>query len=387
MIAASVGAAVLMAAAAEQAAEVKSGMESNMPAITNKATRLQLELVKTEPVPVIRVNHPDAKDIPAGFEAGTTVKVTIDGKSAYHMVSTTMETVDIRWANMRTEHWISEDGTTWRRHKILFRPGKNPETGMWELTGSPFFFFDEKADRWFVYFNFMAFAQRRSWGTPCLLRRAGAKTKGVAGINGEFEYPGEIVAPSGIAHPTDAEASSISPPFQAADGKWYAFLGGGPKPLNAESGKWWVLIVKAKGPEGPFTYMPEHAPERFMDPTGFVENPMITKIKGPVTGKEYWTVIFDFLKPEVTTGKNSQIGFNCSEDGLTWPVGNAQIIDMDKGLPAGTNAWWRCIRVPHQLADEGNGLYTCFFSAYDITGQFQSIGKATFRVKEIVERP
>ena len=383
MMAALVGMAVLMAAVAAPAADVKSGKENNKPATTNKATRLQLELVQTEPVPVIGVNHPDARDIPAGFEAGTTVKVTIDGKSAYHMVSTTMETFGAtRWADMRTEHWTSDDGNTWRRHRVLFRPGKNPETGMWELTGSPFFFFDELANRWFVYFNFMAYDCRRSWGTPCLLRRAGAKTKGLAGINGDFDYPGEIVAPSGIAHPTDAAASSISPPFKAADGKWYAFLGGGPKPFNAQSGRWWVLIVKAKGPEGPFIYMPEHAPERFMEPTGFVENPLVTRIKGPVTGKEYWTIIFDFLQPEVTTGKNSQLGFSCSEDGLTWPVGNAQIVDMDKGLPAGTTPWWRCIRVPHQLIDEGNGLYTCFFSAYDKTGQFQSIGKATFRVKE-----
>ncbi len=358
----------------------------DQPVTAKKAMRLQLELVNTEPVPVIGVNHPDAKDIPAGFEAGTTVKVTIDGKSAYHMVSTTMETFGTtRWANMRTEHWISEDGNTWRRHRILFYPGKNPETGMWELTGSPFFFFDEKAYRWFVYFNFMAYDRVRSWNTPTLLRRASAKTKGMAGINGEFDYPGEIVAPSGIAHPTDAAASSISPPFQAADGKWYAFLGGGPKPFNDKSGRWWVLIVKAKGPEGPFIYVPEHAPELFMDPTGFVENPMITMIRGPVTGNEYWTVIFDFLKPEVTTGNNSQIGFSCSTDGLTWPLENAQIIDMDKGLPAGTTPWWRAIRVPHQLINEGNGLFTCFFSAYDKQGEFESIGKATFRVKEIVE--
>jgi hypothetical protein len=258
---------------------------------------------------------------------------------------------------MRTEHWISEDGNKWSRHKILFRPGRNPETGMWELTGSPFFFFDEKADRWVVYFNFMAYDRIRSWTTPTLLRRAGAKVRGMDGINGEFEYPGEIVAPSGIAHPTDAAASSISPPFQAADGKWYAFLGGGPKPFNAASGRWWVLIVKAKGPEGPFIYMPEHAPEPFMDQTGFVENPLIAKIKGPVTGKEYWTVIFDFLKPEVETKQNSQIGFSCSEDGLKWPVGNAQLIDLEKGLPAGTNAWWRAIRVPHQLIAEGNLLF------------------------------
>lgn len=371
-------------AAAEKSDDSRQGKIDQQPAAAISTTRLQLELVKTEPVPIIGIQHPDAKDIPAGFEAGTTVKVTMDGKSAYHMVSTTMETIDQRWANMRAEHWVSEDGETWRRHMVLFRPGKNPETGMWELTGSPFFFFDEKADRWFVYFNFIAYDRRRSWNTPTLLRRAGAKIKGVAGINGEFDYPGEIVAPSGIAHPTDAAASSISPPFQAADGKWYAFLGGGPKPFNATSGKWWVLIVKAKGPEGPFVYMPEHAPEPLMDPTGFVENPLITKINGPVTGKEYWTMIFNFLKPEVTTQKNSQLGFSCSEDGLTWPVGNAQIIDMEKGLPAGTSEWWRCIRVPHQLADEGNGHYTCFFSAYDKEGKFQSIGKATFRVKEIV---
>jgi len=375
-----------LVAAAGQPADSKPGKADNPPATTNKAARLCLELVKTEAVPVIGVNHPDAKDIPAGFEAGTTVKVMIKGKTAYHMVSTTMETFGpTRWTYMRAEHWISNDGTNWSRHKILFRPGRNPETGMWELTGSPFFFFDEKADRWFVYFNFMAYDRIRPWNTPTLLRRAGAKTRGLAGINGDFEYPGEIVAPSGIAHPTDAAASSISPPFQAADGKWYAFLGGGPKPFNAKSGKWWVLIVKAKGPEGPFIYLPEHAPETFMEPAGFVENPLMTKIKGPVTGKEYWTIIFDFLQPEVTTKQNSQIGFSCSDDGLKWPTGNAQLIDLEKGLPAGSNAWWRCIRVPHQLADEGNGLYTCFFSAYDNQGEFESIGKATFRVKEVVE--
>ena len=356
-------------------------------ATTKKATLLRLELVKTEPVPVIGPLNPDAKDIPGGFEAGTTVKVTINGNSAYHMVTTTMETSGaMRWANMRTEHWISEDGLHWRRHMVLFRPGINPVTGLWELTGSPFFFFDKKADRWFVYFNFMAFYDRQSWGTPCLLRRAGAKTKGLAGINGEFDYPGEVVAPSGIAYPTDAEASSISPPFQAADGKWYAFLGGGMKPLSNKSGKWWVSIVKAKGPEGPFIFMPKHAPEPMMDPTGFVENPLITKIKGPVTGKEYWAVVFDFLKSEVETGHNSQIGFSYSEDGLHWPVANAQIIDLAQGLPSGATGWWRAIRVPHQLIDEGHGIYTCFFSAYDKQGKFEGIGKATFRVKEIVEK-
>jgi hypothetical protein len=288
------------------------------------------------------------------------------------------------WSHMRTEHWISDDGSTWRRHKVLCYPRKHPETGLWELTASPFFFFDEQAQRWFVYFNYLALDRVRSWCTPTLLRRAGAVTGGLAGINGDFDFPGEIVAPSGVAHPTDAEASSISPPFKAADGQWYAFLGGGPKPFNATSGRWWVLIVKAKGPQGPFIYLPEHAPERFMEPTGFVENPLLTKIKGPVTGKDYWTIIFDYLKPEVTTQRNSLVGFSCSDDGLTWPVAHAQTLDLSAGLPPGTTPWWRAVRVPHQLADEGHGVYTCFFSAYHRSSPFESIGKATFKVEEVV---
>ncbi len=165
--------------AAEKAFDAIPGKAGPLPASAGGTTTLRLELVRTEPIPVIGIQHPDAKDIPAGFEAGTTVKVTIQGKSAYHMVTTTMETVGAtRWANMRTEHWISEDGSNWRRHKILFRPGKNPETGMWELTGSPFFFFDEQEDRWFIYFNFMAYDRRRCWNTPTLLRRAGPESGG-----------------------------------------------------------------------------------------------------------------------------------------------------------------------------------------------------------------
>jgi hypothetical protein len=348
-------------------------------------TSLALELLTTEPMPVIDSLNPDALEIPGGFEAGSSLKLTIDGETAYYMISSTMETTGVnRWDHMRVEIWISNDGSNWRRHRTLFKPRIDPETGLWQLTGSPFLFFDESEDRWFVYFNYMAFSGIKPWNTPCLLRRAGAQERGMEGIRGEFEFPGEIVAPSGIAHPTDAEASSISPPFKAADGKWYAFLGGGPEPFNASSGRWWVLIVKAASPKGPFTFIPEFAPVPFMDPTGFVENPLPMKFIGPKTGKEYWAIIFNYLKGEVTTGKNSEIGFSFSFDGLTWPEENVQIIDLREGLPNAREEWWRAIRVPHQLTDEGNSIYTCFFSAYDKDGEFEGIGKATFRLREII---
>jgi hypothetical protein len=351
----------------------------------NIRSKLSLELIRTEPVPVIDSLNPDAREIPGGFEAGSTIKLTLNGNTSYFMISTTMETTGVnRWDHMRAELWISKDGDDWKRHRTLFHPHFDSETGLWLLTGSPFLFFDESEDRWYIYFNYMAFNGIRNWDTPCLLRRAGAIENGIGGITGEFEFPGEIVAPSAIAYPTDAEASSISPPFKAADGNWYAFLGGGPKPFNSTSGRWWVLIVKAPSPKGPFQYIPEFAPVPIMNPTGYVENPLPMKLTGPETGKEYWAIIFNNLEGEVTVGENSKIGFSSSSDGLTWSEQNVQIIDLREGLPDDRQEWWRAVRVPHQLVDEGNGIYTCFFSAYDKQGEFEGIGKATFRLREIV---
>jgi hypothetical protein len=352
-------------------------------ALLNQKTKLYLELIKTESFPVIDSLNPDSKDIPGGFEAGSTVKLTINGQTAYHMISTTMETVGKkRWDHMRIEHWISKDGFLWSRKSALIYPHFDPETGLWILTGSPFPWFDNIDNKWYIYFNYMAFNGIKSWNTPCLLRRAAARIVGIEGINGDFEFPGDIVAPSGVAYPTDAEASSISPPFKALDNRWYAFLGGGPKPLNDTSGKWWVTLVKADAPKGPFKNQPRYAPVPIMNPTGYVENPLPVILKGPKTGKIYWTIIFDYLKSEVTTGCNSEIGFSFSLDGLNWPTENVQIIDLSKGLAGNYLPWWRAVRVPHQLIDEGNGIFTSYFSAYDKSSQFEGIGRATFRIVE-----
>ena len=212
----------------------------------------------------------------------------------------------------------------------------------------------------------MALNGVRNWNVPTLLRRAGSLKKGMEGINADFEFPGEIVAPSGYAHPTDAFASSISTPYKAADGRWYAFLGGGPKPLDAKSGNWYVSLVTGPGPQGPFRFMPEHSPERIMDSTGYVENPIPMKIRGPKTGKEYWAIIFDYLKSEVTTGVSTEIGFSSSPDGINWPLKNAQVIDVRDGFARGVKSWVKRIRTPHQLIDEGDGTYTCFFTAYQV---------------------
>jgi hypothetical protein len=345
-------------------------------------SRLRLQVLSTYPSPVIDSAHADAKDIPGGFECGSTVKVSINGKMEYHLFASVMEgTYRTVWTYNRLEHWVSADGIHWNRKKVLFRPHHDPETSLWLITASHLPYFDTLQNRWYVYFNYLALNGERNWNVPTLLRRAGSLTKGMEGINGDFEFPGEIVAPSGYAHPTDAFSSSISTPYKAADGKWYAFLGGGPKPLDEKSGNWWVCLVTGPGPQGPFRYMPDHAPEKIMDSTGYTENPIPMKIRGPRTGKDYWAIIFDYLKPEVTVGTSTVIGFSCSPDGTHWPLENAQVVDLNDGFAPGTKSWIKRVRTPHQLIDEGDGTYTCFFTAYQYDG-FESVGMVKFRVTE-----
>ena len=49
-----------------------------------ETSRLRLKVVTTLPQPVIGRNTPGTEMIPGGFEGGSSVKVTIDGKSQYH---------------------------------------------------------------------------------------------------------------------------------------------------------------------------------------------------------------------------------------------------------------------------------------------------------------
>ena len=349
----------------------------------NQHTLLRLELIRTHPYPVIDSTHPDALDIRGGFETGNSMKLPINGETAYHMITTTMETTgEIRWNYQRMEHWTSKDGLNWQRHNVIFHPQYDPETGLWLLTSSQFPYFDEGEDRWYIYHNSLALDTISNWAPPCLLKRVGAVNRGYDGINGAFDFPGEIVAPGGYAYPTNAFSSSISTPFQSSDNQWLAFLGGGPVPLDRQSGRWWVCLVTAPGPGGPYKRIPELAPVPVMDPTGYVENPLPMKLHGPETGREYWAIMFNYLKPEVTTGKNTEIGFSFSTDGVNWPEEHAQIIDVSSGLPPGTTPWWSLIRTPHQLIDEGDGTYTCFFTAYDSTNSFESVGLMKFILVE-----
>jgi hypothetical protein len=105
------------------------------------------------------------------------------------------------------------------------------------------------------------------------------------------------------------------------------------------------------------------------------------KLRGPVTGRDYWAIIFDYLRPEFTEGKNSQIGFSCSYDGLNWPEEHGQIVNINAGLAPGEQGWWRIIRTPHQLIDEGDGTYTRFITGL-YRNDFFAVGMAKLKLAE-----
>ena len=99
---------------------------------TNSSPRLKLVVVKTLPDPVISSKTPGAEEIPGGFEGGNTVKVTIRGKSEYHLVAHSYERLD--WSHCRLAPWVSSDGLHWRHGQGLVRPYTDQATGLARTT-------------------------------------------------------------------------------------------------------------------------------------------------------------------------------------------------------------------------------------------------------------
>ena len=353
---------------------------------TNSSPRLKLVVVKTLPYPVINSKTPGAEDIPGGFEGGNTVKVTVRGKSEYHLFAHSYETLD--WSHCRLDHWVSSDGLQWRHDQVLVPPYTDKATGLWTLSCSPMPFFDTEADRWQIYYALFAKPQQ-SWSPGGTLRCASSKVKGRDGISGPYDFPGEEVLKPGVGYPKTASVSSVSTPFLAKDGKWLVFYGGDNgsslQPETKTWGKWWVAMASAPSPHGPYTQLGNES-QPLIDPTGFNENPMPIRFRGPKSGKDYWVATFDFLHDEVAGPNLSEIGFSWSSDGRNWPAEHGQAVDIRAGFNAGEKPWWHVIRTPHDLIDEGDGTFTCFFTgtSEDDHG-FRGIGMVKFKIEEVTD--
>ena len=113
---------------------------------------------------------------------------------------------------------------------------------------------------------------------------------------------------------------------------------------------------------------------------------MPIRIRGPKSGKDYWVATFDFLHGEVAGPNLSEIGFTWSSNGRDWPAEHGQAVDIRAGFNAGEKPWWHVIRTPHDLIDEGDGTFTCFFTATSVDDHgFRGIGMVKFKIEEVTD--
>lgn len=358
-----------------------------------EAKRLRLQVLKSLPQPVIGRNTPGAERIPGGFEAGTTVKVTVDGKSEYHLFSHSYQTLD--WSRSQADHWSSEDGLKWQHAGALLTPYTDEKTGMFCTYGHPTPFYVETEKRWHMFYSI--FRNSKAGWVPqnTIVHSARSKVGGAAGIRGPWEFPGEVVFVPGVSSPSpDMVAVSISCPFEVKDGRWAIFFCPSigedhPIPMPSATQRWPVALSFGPSPTGPFACLDPCEPVPMIDPPDFTENVLPMKVRGPKSGRDYWVAVFDFLAPEVTcyTPKNV-FGFSWSEDGVNWPKEHGQVVNLDDGLAAGERGWWRgawAVRTPHQMIDEGDGAYSIFFTGgtnEDHFADFRAVGMTRVRLVE-----
>ena len=149
-------------------------------------------------------------------------------------------------------------------------------------------------------------------------------------------------------------------PYQASDGRWFAFFGSAKteKPTKKTPfPKWTVGLATAEKLEGPWRRCNDRNP-LVLDPK-FAENPVVTRLD-------------DGLYVAVVDGGN-RMGYTVSDDGVNW----CQAVFPE--IPDVAVRWWRTMRTPLCLIPEADGTYTVFFTAYSNKSRFAAVGRATFR--------
>ena len=346
-----------------------------------QTARLKLEVVNTVAEPIIGKKTPGAEKIPGGFEGGNSVKVVIDGKAQYHFFSHSYP--GLGWHRSQLDHWVSDDGRQFRHAGVLQEDFEDKAAGERHIFTAPIPFYVDQENRWYLSYGEFVGKTGSNW-TPGTGRMwcAPSSLSGLAGINGPFEFAKryEFVPTQFL----NKRPVSNGNPFQVKDGRWAVMIC--PDGLVSKtSGHWPILLGFAPSALGPYQSPAEHLVAPMIHPTGYTENPMVVKVKGPKSGRDYWVAVFDFLGPEGGIYKPFNVfGFTWSDDGLNWPSEHGQAVNVDDGLPAGQQGWWRgqdAVRTPHQMLDEGDGTYTVFFTGKGDQG-FRPMGKVTVRLVE-----
>jgi hypothetical protein len=302
------------------------------------------ELVVTRQfgTPVLTTRSEGAQGNKYGFEGGRVVKL----KDTYHLFSSEM-VADPHWVKMRLAHWTSQDRVHWKRLATLAESsgdftGKDPRAALW----SPLPVYDPKEGRWNLFYVAYQAAPdtRQEWLTNHEGRiwRAVSLTPGEDGIGGPYQDVGVVLERGKNSDSWEGlQGTDSFFPYQTAVG-WYAFYG------SAHTEKlpislWQVGLAKAPDLAGPWTRCTGLNPLKVEN--RFIENPIVTKLSDGT-----FVAVYDTDAPNA-------IGYTLSSDGIHWSTGQHLVVQAGRGI------WATEVRTPLGLIDEGDGLFTLFYTA------------------------
>lgn len=280
-------------------------------------------------------------NLTGGFENGAVVKVG----GVYHLVTTGWSSGT--YSRDIIVHFSSPDKYNWTFHGQI--AGAHWENGTWyDPVAQPALYFNNASNAWEMFHIWCRSATQR-WSPNCTCVRLQSALAGRSGISGPYNEVGVVLAPGGPRSQSweNGQLDSISNPFKVDD-RWLVFIGAG-RP-------WLVGLASSPNMTGPFVQLPTGNPVSLLL-RGYNENPLVRKLQfgGP------WVAVFDFLKPEVTTGRSTVFGFSYSTNGRDWPAANGLAVQL---LPENATGplWATRARTPLSLIDEGDGTYTMFYT-------------------------
>jgi len=321
--------------------------------------RVTLEVISGFDSPVITSGTAGTEDVKYGLEGGT----VIQRPDGFHLFTSEM-VGDPHWVKMKLGHWLSQNGTDWERIGTLFESsgdftGNDPKAATW----SPMPFFDEKEDQWNLYY--VGYKSRPDSGDMWFgnyegrIFRAISKIKGIDGIGGPYENAGMVLEPGKDSDSWEGlQGTDSFFPYQAANGKYYAFYGSALtqfKPIT----RWQIGLATAEKPDGQWERCSELNP--FNNGLSFIENPVVTKIKNGL-----YIMVAD-AGYDSTGLSRSAFGYCWSKDGINWS--KERLCYLENKVPH----WWKWMRTPLCLIQDNDSIYTVFHTAYD-KNDFGSVG-------------
>jgi len=313
----------------------------------------QLQFLSVYPQPIIGKHTKGAETVRFGFEGGTCVK-----QDNQYYIFTTEVFDEPKTPAVRLAFWTSKDGIKFTRIYQMAQTNFNWNDTSTNLMApwSPMLTFDTEKNRWSVFF--VGYSRKPGaldvFNMFGRIHRYDSKVLGRKGIAGPYKDGGWLnIAADGPAWEGVAKALSFS--AYKVGKTWYGFLGTNTVPLaldatgmggnTGESKSYFrASLTKANSLTGRWERVDSLNPV-LLDPE-FIENTIVTKIN-------------DSLYIAVYDGANiHELSYAVSTDGIHW--GKEQLM-----LIPNAPVWLHTMRTPLGLINEGNGIYTIYFTAFD----------------------